>query len=724
MMTPGTQLATLGEGAAPLLVVDDDAVNRDMLSRRLARAGFSVETAASGREALAFIETRPAALVLLDVQMPEMSGLEVLQAIRRTRSSSVLPVLMVTAKDQSGDVVAALELGADDYITKPIDFPVALARIRTQLARKQAEDGLRESEERYALTAQGANDGLWDWHLTTDVIYFSPRWKSIVGCAEDEIGSQPREWLDRVHPDDQARVQEQLEAHLSGRTPHFESEHRLRHKSGAFRWVLVRGLAFRNAAGVPVRLAGSQADFTAAKVFDPLTNLPNGLLLNDRIERALQPGRSKVVRQCAVLFLDLDDFKVVNHSLGERAGDELLRAVADRLTWSLRATDAVTTAAGETSFTPGASLDHTLARLSGDEFIVLLSDVCSAMDASRVAERIQRSLTRAFAISDQEVFTSASIGIALSDASLSCPETLIRSARTAMVRAKSLGNGRSEIYDGAMREEVLRQLQLDTGLRHALAQGEFEPYFQPILDLGTGRVAGFEALLRWRHPTRGVVSPAGFVSALEANGMIVPVGHYIVDLVCQHLRQWQTASPWAERLTVNINFAARQFLEPGLVGRLLETVERHGLSPSRIVIEIIERTAIEETESTLPVLDQLRRAGFSVVLDDFGTGHSSIAQLHQLPISGLKLDTSIVAAGQKIPALLKAVMALADSLNLTVTAEGIEDEAAYTLVRRLGCTRAQGYLFERPVDAARAAEIIARDQPWVPARTAPALVSQ
>ncbi|WP_291982656.1 EAL domain-containing protein [Luteitalea sp.] len=696
----------------PLLVVDDDPINRDMLSRRLVRSGFAVETAASGREALAFVDTRPTELVLLDVQMPGMSGLDVLQAIRRTRLSSVLPVLMVTAKDQSEDIVAALELGADDYITKPIDFPVALARIRTQLARKRAEERLRESEERYALAARGANDGLWDWNLTSGEMYFSPRWKTIVGCEEHEVGSQPREWFDRVHPDDQSRVQDELGAHLAGRTSHLETEHRIRHQSGAFRWVLTRGIAVRDANGVAVRMAGSQADLTDGKVVDPLTSLPNGLLLNDRLDRALH-SRLEDGHGCAVLFLDLDEFKTINDSLGERCGDDLLRAVAGRLAAALRSTDSI--AHAETEWTsPPASIEHTLARLGGDEFIILLDDVRSAIDASRVAERIQRSLVSPFVVSGRDIFTSASIGIALSQADQTRPQDLLRDAHTAMVRAKSGGKGQSEMFDPTMRAQVLHRLEQDTELRLALARGEFLPYFQPIVDLGTGRLCGFEALLRWCHPRRGIVSPAEFVPVIEDNGLVVPIGQQFFDRVCRHLREWQQTDTRAEPLTINVNFASRQFVDEELAMQLVRSLERTHLSPTQIVIEITERTALQDEERTHRVLEQLRDAGFRIVLDDFGTGYSSLSCLYQLPISGFKLDCALVQAGQRHPALLKTVVKLAESLELSVTAEGIETEAQCQHLRALGCNMGQGYLFARPVDATQAAEMIARDEVWLP----------
>jgi PAS domain S-box-containing protein len=322
-----------------VLVVDDDDLNRDMLSRRLALHGYAPTVAASGAEALDLIRERPFDVVLLDVQMPGMSGVEVLQQIRLEKPAGVLPVIMVTAKDRSEDVVEALAMGASDFISKPIDLPVVLARIQTQLVRKQAEDRLRESEERYAVAMAGANDGLWDWKLSTGEIYYSPRWKGLFGYEPEDLTPSTREWFDRVHLQDRDRLQHEIDAHLSGRSSHLEVEYRMRHASGAYRWVLTRGLAVRDSHGRAVRIAGSFTDITEGKVADVLTSLPNRVLFMDRLLRCLEYARRRPDFSYAVLFIDLDGFKVVNDSLGHVVGDQLLVGVARRLEHSVRLTD-------------------------------------------------------------------------------------------------------------------------------------------------------------------------------------------------------------------------------------------------------------------------------------------------------------------------------------------------------------------------------------------------
>ena len=692
--------------ASRVLLVDDEAVNRDMLSRRLERRGYSVGVAASGAEALEAIDRESWAAVLLDVQMPGMSGLEVLQTVRERWTAAELPVLMVTAKDGSEDIVAALDLGANDYVTKPVDFPVAVARLRTHIARKDAEDRLRASEERYALAARGANDGLWDWDMAAGQLHLSARWKGIVGCDDAEIDTRPEEWFDRVHAEDLPRLRHDLDAHLRGRAPHFENEHRLRHTSGTFRWVLARGMAVRDRQNSPVRMAGSLSDITANKVVDPLTGLPNRMLLHDRLEHVLSPTEASPAGLCAVLLLDLDGYQLVADGHGQRHADELLRAVAQRLESSLRLTDAVSRPAD-------IAQAHTLARLGGDEFVLVLHHVRDAVDATRVAERLQRVLARPFVIRDHELFITASIGIALG-APGATPDDLLRDADTAMTRARVAGRGHIEVFETGMRQQVLERLQLDAALRLGLENHEFLPHYQPIVDLASGRLVGFEALMRWQRADGRIVSPAVFVPTLEESGLIVPVGRLFVEDVCAQLRTWREQAPDSGHLWVNVNFASSQFADPDVLETLLSAIRDAGLEPEDIVVEITESAAIGDIDRAAETLRTFRAAGLRVVLDDFGTGYSSLSWLHELPIAGIKLDRSFVAGERCHPAILAAVVSLAAQLGLTVTAEGIETSAQHAQLRGLGCGYAQGYRFAKPLDAEAAGALIRRQPTWLP----------
>jgi PAS domain S-box-containing protein len=687
-----------------LLVVDDNEMNRDILSRRLRRQGYDVVTAADGTQALELAERQEFSLVLLDIEMPGLSGLEVLETLRRRWSLNQLPVIIVTARQESRDVVEALNCGANDYLTKPIDLPIAVARIQTQLARKQAEAALQESEERYALAVRGANDGLWDWNLRTDEIYFSPRWKQMLGVPEEVEEGIPEAWFRRVHPDDRDRLMADIAAHLEHLTPQFENQHRMMHADGAYRWMLSRGVAVRDGAGKAYRMAGSQTDITEGKVSDPLTGLPNRVLFLDRLGRSIERAK-RHGEAFAVLFLDLDRFKLVNDSLGHHAGDRLLIAIAERLERSVRTADTVARVSGEHG-TASAAGEHTIARLGGDEFTILLEGIKHVSDAVRVAERIQENLRYPFVLDGHELFTTASIGIATSETGYDEPEELLRDADTAMYQAKALGKARCEVFDANMREQAIARLELETDLRRAIEREEFELHYQPIVSFKTGLLAGFEALIRWRHPGRGLVKPDGFIQVAEETGLILPIGAWVICEACRQMRAWHEEMPWTSALTVHVNLSGKQFMQSDLANQIETILRETGLPASNLSLEITESAIIDDPNSVVAILAQLKALGVQIAIDDFGTGHSSLSYLHRFPINSLKIDRSFVNAMSEQSGIVRAIVGLAHALQLDVIAEGVETTPHLSQLTQLGCEYGQGYLFAAPLEAARVKTVL------------------
>ena len=688
-----------------LLIVDDNEMNRDMLARRLARKGYEISMAESAHGLLERVKQDGTDLVLLDIEMPEVSGLDALKTLRDAYSAIELPVIMVTAKSQSDDIVRALDLGANDYLTKPIDFPVAVARIGTQLSHKRAQEALKESEERYALAARGSNDGLWDWNLSANIVHFSPRWKAMLGCQEGEIGDRPEEWFDRIHDADRERVKEEIATHQKGLTPHFESEHRVLHKDGSFRWMLSRGVAVHDASGNTLRMAGSQTDITEGKVSDPLTGLPNRLLFIDRVGRLIKHLKRRKNHMFAVLFMDLDGFKMINDSLGHLIGDQLLLGVAKRLGKCLRSTDTVARL-GET---------FTVARLGGDEFTVLLDDIKDPSDAKGAADRLLKALASPFLLGGKEVFTSVSIGIALSNPGYEQPEDILRDADTAMYRAKSLGKARYEVFDADMRAGMMARLQLETDLRGAVERGEFRNFYQPIVALDSGEIVGFEALSRWQHPTRGLVGPNEFIPVAEETGLIRELGWWNLREACRQISEWRAGSIANRHLTISVNLSAKQFSQPNLVEDIRKLLLELALPPEALKLEITESTVMADPSVAVEMLQQMKSLGIRLAIDDFGTGYSSLSYLHRFPLDTLKIDRSFISTmceGGEGMEIARTILPMANSLRLDVVAEGVETVQQVAMLKKLECKYGQGFYFSRPLSAEGTTALLAGDLTW------------
>ncbi len=677
-----------------ILIVDDNEANRDLLARRLARKQYTVIVADSAHGLLDRVRDERIDLVLLDIEMPEITGLDALVALRQRYAATQLPVIMVTARDRSDDVVEALGLGANDYLTKPVDFPVALARVRTHLMHKRSEQALRSSEERYALAARGANDGLWDWNLRSNEIYYSSRWKSMLGFAESEIGGGPDEWFSRLHEADRDKVRQNIADHLDGRTSHLEIESRMLHRDGVFRWVLTRGLMVRDDHGSPLRMAGSQSDITEGKVADPMTGLPNQLLFLDRLSRLIAQQRRNAGSLFAVLFVDLDGFKLVNDSLGHAAGDQLLIQVARRLESSLRGADSVT------------RLDetYTIARLGGDEFAIILNDLRQASDASLVAERLLGELARPFLIADRELFSSMSVGIAVSTLQHQQAEEYLRDADTAMYQAKAQGKGRFAVFDTNMRELITQRLELENDMQRALEREEFRSYYQPIISLDSGDIIGFEALLRWHHPTRGVLPPAQFIPAAEETGLIRDLGWWVLSEACHQVAAWRQLDPVLEGLSMNVNVSVKQIVDPTFATRLEGLLRQCALPPRTLKLELTESSIMSDSTAAVLLLEQLQALGVRLAIDDFGTGYSSLSYLQRFPLDTLKIDRSFTSAmqdnGMNDSMIARTIMPLAHRLGLEVVAEGVETAEQAELLKGMDCKYAQGFLYSKPVPAA------------------------
>jgi diguanylate cyclase (GGDEF)-like protein len=463
----------------------------------------------------------------------------------------------------------------------------------------------------------------------------------------------------------------------------------MRHKSGGYIWMLSRGIAVRDSSGKAIRMAGSQTDITEGKTSDPLTHIPNRLYFIDRLESAIETAGQQGTL-FAVLFIDLDQFKVVNDSLGHAAGDELLMDVAGRLRASIR-----------TAARPGGNEQSVVARVGGDEFAILLGHIRHEAEASIVATRILERLSEPFHLEGRRMSVSASIGIALSSTG-STPEDLVRNADAAMYHAKANGKGRTEFFNEVMRERVITRFETETGLRKAIDAQQLILHYQPIVSGIDHQISGFEALVRWNHPERGLIPPGEFIPIAEESDLIILLGRWVLRESCRQMAEWHRSFASVSPLTINVNVSSRQLTDSRLVEDVELALAESGLNPEFLALEVTESSIMGNTEQALATLDHLKAMNVRLEIDDFGTGYSSLSYLQRLPFDTLKIDRSFICeltTGSDSWDIVKAIVEMAHSLRLEVIAEGVETEDQLRQLQELGCNYLQGFLFSRPVDA-------------------------
>lgn len=574
---------------------------------------------------------------------------------------------------------------------------------RDVTSRRQSAIALKRSEQRYAGAARATNDGIWDWNLETDTIYLSPRWWAILGQMQPDLEGEYSAdvWFDHVHPEDLPILKQKIEEHINGMTAHLEDEHRVRHVSGEWRWVLCRGLCSCEESSRPTRMAGSISDITDRKAaeelllygatHDVLTNLPNRAHFLKSLARVMEDIRAKKIRgSLAVLFLDLDRFKVVNDSLGHLAGDELIFETARRLERCIRPGDMV-------------------ARMGGDEFTVLLSRVARDSDVTHVANRIIRDLSAPLEINGFRVQTTVSMGIAFYRPEYQQPDDLLRDADIAMYRAKAAGRNRYQIFDSEMHKEVMAQLTWEAELRQAVAEQQFVLYYQPIYRIADRKLIGFEALIRWNHQVHGFTLPGRFIDLAEETGLIVPIGWWALDQALRDCVVWNRHRPADDQLSVSVNISPRQFLHPNLLEHVKFLLDDTGASPSSLIVEVTENLLMEDSPNVAQGLNGLREMGVRLDLDDFGTGYSSLSFLRRFPLDMLKIDRSFIqdlTTDSHSQEIVTAILSLAQGMKLPVTAEGVETQEQLDFLVAKGCEFAQGFLFDRPLPAHVALQLV------------------
>jgi diguanylate cyclase (GGDEF)-like protein/PAS domain S-box-containing protein len=684
-----------------LLVEDDEddfVLTQSMLLAN-GRTKFDLEWEQSYTAALDAVRVTSHDLYLVDYRLGEHTGLDLVRNAWGTDPPA--PVILLTGQDDYAVDMEATALGVTDYLVKgTIDAPSLERTIRYAVRQHQAMVDLRRSEERYAVAVRATNDGIWDWDLAAERVHFSERWKTLLGY-ENLFGDEMAAWFELVHPDDVERLRHEIDGSVAGASPYFENEHRIRHGDGGWRWVLCRGLSTCDTAGAPTRITGSLSDITERRnaeerlihdaLHDSLTGLPNRTLLMDRVTQCVLRGERDPGGGCAVLYIDLDRFKLINDSVSHAAGDRLLVELARRMEQVLRPCD-------------------TLARLGGDEFAVVLEGVSSAAQALEIGTRLCQIIAQSVPFERRALQIVGSIGIAHNLDGIVAPEVLLRNADIAMYDAKAHGGGRCAVFDHSMHQRVVDRMSLETHLRQAIEQHRLRTFFQPIVDLSTGAIRGLEALARWPAGELDI-PPAQFIPVAEESGLIGQLGRLVLRDACRTLSEWRTQGLVSPEVTVSVNVSVRQIMDSGLVDHVRAALADSGLRPENLVLEITESTLIENAQVVSTVLQELLDLGVTVELDDFGTGYSSLTVLHDFPGHTLKIDRAFVDTMIDRPeseTIVRSIVSLAHSLGLRVTAEGIEDTDQLNALTALGCEYGQGYHFSRPLPAAEIAAMLAR----------------
>jgi PAS domain S-box-containing protein len=672
-----------------ILVVDDIEANRDLFSRHLQRMGYQVALATGGVQALEMVASTPFDLILLDIMMPEMDGFTVLESLRKHYSASQLPVIIISAIYDSKEIVKALDLGANDYITKPFDRKMMLSRVSIQLESASLYKQLYLSEERYTLAFIASNNGLWDWDIDKGTIFFSDRWRDMMGFTSDLVLDSIEKWFDWVHPDDVDDLRQAIYGHLTDSTATVKHEYRARFGDGKYRWMLCHAKALFGIDGKAVRMTSSQSDISNTKIFDPITGLPNGLVFMDRLRRMLASSERIGKPNFALISMSVDNKEKVKSAIGPLGYDKLSNKISLRLLDSLRVDDYLLQPEKEVVLT-----------YMSDHYMLLIENTNKdESDALYVANRIKNILAQPFIIFDEIIHCGVSMGVCIPTKIGHSVDELIKNSISAETTARKKGSGIS-IYNAELHGKAIDRLRLEHELHNAISRNELRVYYQPIVSLPEGKEVGSESLVRWQHPNRGLLTPYHFIQLAEDVGVISSIDEWVFRESCRH-HMSQANQDAAFSMYVSVNISVKE-LNANWVKRIFSIIDEFSMPPQCVHIEITESIFLGNIEEAISLLNQLVDIGISFAIDDFGTGYSSFSYLKHLPATYLKIDKTFVddiIKDPKTEQLVQSIIFMGHGLGMKIIAEGIENKEQADILSAMGCDYAQGYYFGKPVPA-------------------------
>lgn len=679
------------------LVADDDITIRVLAREALEQAGLRVEEAATGKEAVEAFQRETPHIVLLDVMMPEMDGFAACSAIRFLPHGGNVPIMIMTGLEDVASIAKAFDAGATDFITKPWNGLILSHRVRYMLRASQAVNALRENERSLAEAQRISHLGNWRWNLSSNRFTASDEVFRILGVDPETFPGTMDAYLDTVHPEDREKTKQLLRQAIA-EMGSYQHDHRAHHPTRGDRIVHEQAEILREPGGTASQVIGTIQDITDRRqaeaqihflaYYDQLTQLPNRQLFQDRVTQALALAK-RHANIGALLLINLDRFQRINDTFGPTSGDQTLKEVAQRLLQCIRKTDSVTRQHEQDTVT--------LSRLGGDEFTMLLTHLSSPQDATKVAQRILKILSDDYVLQDRRVVITASIGIALLGQDGQDVDGLLRNADAALRAAQEKGRNTYQFYSQSMNVALAERLSLESDLRKALEREEFLLHYQPQIDIRRWDIVGVEALIRWRHPERGMVSPASFIPLAEEIGLIGDIGKWVLRTACRQQVAWTSSGL---NLSIAVNLSAVQFHQSALIESIAGVIKETGADPHKLELELTESTAMQHAESAVAIFRQLKTMGFQLSIDDFGTGYSSLAYLKRFPIDTIKIDRTFVkdlGFDSEHAAIAIAIIAMAHGLKLRVLAEGVETQAQLDNLRGNHCDIIQGYFFSQPL---------------------------
>ncbi|TFG92548.1 MAG: EAL domain-containing protein [Syntrophobacterales bacterium] len=692
------------------LVVDDDNSLRIAMGAALMKVGFDVIEAENGHRALHLFRSEKPDLVLLDVVMPEMDGFETCDAIRKLPEGAYTQVLMVTGLDDIDSTRRAFEVGADGFVSKPVNLVMLGHRGRYMLRAGQAFRELYRSKNRLAKTQKLAKLGNWQVDLATNDFHCSHEASRLLGLNGDGRQVTYDDFLAQIIGHERDTVRKKIEKAVKAKKS-INLDYRVLLADGTQKHILNRGEVLFNEDGVPEILLGVIQDVTQLKqaeeeirmlaFYDGLTGLANRMLFRDRLDQAIATAMRKN-QIFALLYLDLDKFKRVNDTLGHPIGDLLLKNVAETLKQNIRRSDTATRPGAENS-------DSIIARLGGDEFIVLLSDIRDTESAAMIARRLIKAIPATYNCDGHDVSVTTSIGISVFPQDGEDPDVLLKNADSAMYQAKDSGRNNYQFYEESLNLAAIERFSIEKDIRKALDKEEFVLYYQPQVDLATRKIVGAEALIRWIHPEKGMVPPDDFIQIAEESDLIIDINKWVLQTACKQGSEWKKAgfSP----MKVSVNLSGYKFASQNIVESIKDVLKTVKLEGQDLEIEITENVLMQDTDDTISTLKQMKALCLTMTLDDFGTGFSSLRYLTSFPFDAIKIDRSFVMECIREPdnlVIIRTIIAMGHSLEKRIVAEGIETKEQFDLLKSYGCDEAQGYYFSRPVPQDEFTELLVR----------------